>query len=186
MSVTSPLSTLLRGRRQGRPWTRLATLATVTHVFYELAAGVGMPLASLVGPVPAATGFTVGGGVALRESSRQPASWDRRFALLNGFYLSAVIGHFSAWPRKRVGVLPWLTECEGLSGRLMPGYNLILYVSALSAVGGWLENRGRLQGILLPVVLVPTMVHVQRHEYLRLRAQARRRRGWWNRRLQDR
>src|SRR5215210_2464504 len=102
-----------------RPWTRLGVVGATGHVFYELAAGVGMPFASVIGPAPAATLFGLGGVVAFREAGRQPRSRDTTFAVLNGFLLSAVLGHFSSWPRTRRGGLPWLTECEGLSGRLI-------------------------------------------------------------------
>ncbi len=37
-----------------RPWTRLAGAAMAGHVFFELGAGVGMPFASVLGPLPAA------------------------------------------------------------------------------------------------------------------------------------
>jgi hypothetical protein len=159
------------------------------HVFYELAAGSAMPLASVLGPGPAAAFWAAGTVVAVREAGRQPLSRDRRFAVANGFFLSAVIGHFTAWPwaLNRFHA-PWLSRCEGLDGRAMLPYNLVLYASGLSALGGLLlENRrGRLTGSLVPLVLVPAVVAAQRWEFRRLVAQAQRRPGWWNRRLQHR
>jgi hypothetical protein len=154
-------------------------------VFYELAAGVGMPFASRVGPTPAAAFWGACTVIAVREAGRQARSRDAAFAALNAAFLSAVIAHLAGWPRKRVVVcLPWLTECEGLSGKVIQPYNAILYISAVAAIGGLAENRhGRALGVLMPAVLVPWLMSAQHREFTRLLAQARRHPGWWNRRL---
>ena len=175
------------GAVSGRRWTRLGTLGAGAHVFYELAAGVGMPFASWVGPRAAATLWSTGTVVAFREAGRQPRSHDPAFAALNATFLSAVIAHFAGWPRTRIAGLPWLTECEGLTGPVIAPYNVILYISGVAALGGLAENqRGRVLAVLVPVVLVPVLVSGQRWEFSRLRAQARRQPGWWNRRLRHR
>jgi len=163
-------------------------VGTAAHVFYELGAGVGMPFASRLGPAPAATVWALSSAAAFREAGRQPPSRDPVFAVLNGMFLSAVIAHFAAWPRTWSAGLPWLTECEGLSGRLMPPYNLLLYVSGVAAVGGLVETgrgRGRraFAPLLVPAVVVPWLVREQHRDHARLIAQAQRRPGWWNRRL---
>jgi len=62
--------------------------------------------------------------------------------------------------------VPWLTECEGLSGRLMWGYNPVLYASGVAAVGGLIENRRAWRWALLtPVVVVPLLRWATPHEY---------------------
>jgi hypothetical protein len=128
--------------------------------------------------------WSAGTVVAFREAGRQPHSRDSAFAALNATFLSAVIAHFAGWPRTSVAGLPWLTECEGLSGRLMAPYNLMLYVSGLAALGGLVENRrGALWGALVPALAVPRLVREQHREYARLRVRAAQRPGWWNRRL---
>ena len=98
-----------------------------------------------------------------------------------------MISHFISWPRTtRVG-LPWLTECEGLDGRLMGPYNAMLYLSALAAVGGAVENRGAWQwSAFTPAVVVPFLARETRLEYRRLLAQSAQRPRWWNRRLRAR
>ncbi len=156
------------------------------HVFYELAAGVGMPGASFLGGAPAAALWATSSMVALREAGRRPPSQDAAFALLNGFFLSAVLAHLSSWPRTTRAGLPWLVECEGLSGRLMPAYNLLLYVGGIAAAAGLAENRrGTAWGLAVPVVLVPPLRREQHREHARLCARARRQPAWWNRRLQQ-
>jgi hypothetical protein len=170
-----------------RPWTRIGIAGTAAHVFYELGCGVGMPLASRVGPGPAAALWAAGTLTTYREAARRPSSDDRVFAVLNGLFASAVVAHFSTWPTTRIGGLPWLRECEGISGAAVQPYNVILHVSAVAAVGGLLENRhGRIAGVLLPIALVPLLRRAQRSEFDGLRRQARERPGWWNRRLRAR
>ena len=168
-----------------RPWTRAGAVLVAAHVFYELGAGVAMPLASRLGPAAPAALVASGTAVVWREAGRRGGSADRVFAVLNGAFLSAALGHFTSWPRTSMAGLPWLTECEGLTGRLMPPYNLLLHASAAAAVAGLVENRRALGwGLLTPLALVPIFVREAPREYARLRVQARTHPAWWNRRLQ--
>jgi hypothetical protein len=167
-----------------RPWTRLGTLAAGAHVSYELAAGVGMPFASRVGPIRAAALWATATAVALRGAERHPESWDPVYAALDAAYLSAVLAHVAGWPRTRVLGVPWLLECEGIAGRAIHPYNVILYLSGGFAVIALAGSRsGRLLGVVVPGVLVPVLVRWQHEEVARLRARADHDPGWWNRRL---
>jgi hypothetical protein len=168
-----------------RPWTRLGTAGAGAHVLYELVCGVAVPFASRIGVWPATALYAVGSVVAIREAGRQPPERDRGFSVLCGFYLSAVLAHLAGWPRTSRAGLPWLTECEGIDGRPIAAYNVILYVSAVGAVGGLAENRGVAWGAAVPPVVVPLLVAVQHQEVARLQQQARARPRWWNRRLQS-
>src|SRR4051812_10174321 len=115
-----------------RPWTRVGVLTVGGHLAYELVCGVGLPLASRVGVTTATTGYLVTSVAAYRAARRLSSPrGDRRFAVANGVFASATINHFTVWPRSTRARLPWLTECEGLDGRLMGPYNALLYVSAL-------------------------------------------------------
>jgi hypothetical protein len=170
-----------------RPLTRLATAGLAGHVFFELAAGVGMPLASVIGPLRAAGLWATGSAVAWRAAATRPASADPVFAVGNGVALAAVLGHLSGWPRRRTRLgLPWLEDCEGLGPALMPVYNSILYASAAAALGGiLLENRSQRRYLAaLPLLLVPLVSRTQHVEARRLAELARTRPAWWNRRLQ--
>ncbi|MGW3602023.1 hypothetical protein [Micromonospora sp. NPDC005161] len=173
-------------RAARRPLTRLATAGLAAHVFFELGAGVGMPAASVLGPVPAAGLWTLGAGTLWRAAGTRPASSDRIFAVGNGVGLAAVIAHLRGWPgrRTRLGV-PWLRECEGMGPELMRYYNPILYVSGAAALGALLrENRSAPRYLpLLALGLVPLLIVTQHAEHWRLRAIAGQRPGWWNRRL---
>ena len=155
------------------------------HLTYELASGVGVPLASRVGVTAATTAFAVPSVVAYRAAGGLPSPrGDRRFAVANGLFASAVMTHFTSWPRTTFAGLPWLTECEGLEGRLMGPYNVLLYVSAVAAVGGAVENRIAWRCFALtPLVVVPLLRRETPSEYRRLLTQAAERPRWWNRRL---
>jgi hypothetical protein len=180
----SAATRLARMAGRSRRWTRVGTVAACAHVLYELGAGVGMPLASRLGPAPAAALFVGGSAVVFHEAGRRPRSGDAAFAVVNGVYLAAVTAHLSAWPATRVAGAPWLTECEGLSGRLMPAYNVLLYVSGAAALGGLVESgRAGVLGAAVPAALVPWLRGEQHRELARLRRQARLHPGWWNRRL---
>jgi hypothetical protein len=155
------------------------------HLGYELASGVGVPLASRVGVTVATTGYAVSSVAGYRAAGRiSSLRGDRAFAVANGLFLSAVVSHVTSWPRTTRAGLPWLVECEGLEGRLIVPYNVLLYVSAVSAVGGLLENRRAWRWFALtPVVAVPLLLRETPREYQRLIDQAAHRPRWWNRRL---
>ncbi len=163
-------------------------LAVGGHLAYELVCGVGVPLASRVGVTAATTGYAVSSVAAYRAAGHLPAPvGDRRFAVANGLFASAVISHFTSWPRTTWAGLPWLTECEGLQGRLLGPYNTLLYVSALAAVGGAVENRRAWEWFALtPLIVVPLLRRETLPEYQRLLIQAAEEPRWWNRRLTSR
>jgi hypothetical protein len=173
------------GRR--RPCTQLATLGLAGHVFFELGAGVGMPLASLIGPTPAAALWTTSTSAAWRAARSAPSSGDRAFAVGNGLAMAAVVGHLTSWPRRRTAAgLPWLEDCEGLGRAAMPAYNSILYFcGATTVVALARENRAAPRWVgLLCLVGVPLISRAQHAEFRRLKRLAAERPGWWNRRLQ--
>jgi hypothetical protein len=170
----------------GRPWTQAAIVGLAAHVFLELAAGVGIPGASLVGPGPAAVAWVGGTRVVWRIARRTAAPGDQALNVYNGLALTAVVAHYVAWPRKRTRIgVPWLTECEGLRGDVMPAYNLILLGSGGAALIALVrENRSASGALgLAPLLLVPLFVRVQHGEYDRLAKIAEQRPAWWNRRL---
>ncbi|MEV4201246.1 hypothetical protein [Micromonospora globbae] len=168
-----------------RPLTRAAVGGLAAHVFFELGAGVGMPLASVVGPYPAATAWGLGTAAVWRAAGRPSPSADRLLAAANGFGLAAVVAHLAGWPtRTRFGV-PWLRTCEGLGPDLMRYYNPIIYVSGAACLLAILREN-RTAPVALPALmlgLAPALVAMQHAEHRRLKARARRRRAWWNRRL---
>ena len=168
-------------------FTRLGTLAMAGHVAVELAAGVGLPMASVVGPVPAAAGFVVTTRAVWRRAGDASAPFDARLAFWNGLSLAAAMAHLGAWPRRRSRTgLPLLVECEGLGERFMPAYNALIYAGAASAVVALAreDRAGPRWPALAGVGATPLLAVLQRIEHRRLRELARTRPGWWNRALQ--
>jgi hypothetical protein len=168
-----------------RPWTRLGVLAMAGHLGYELAAGVGVPLASRVGVRTAGCAYATASAVAYRAASRSaPPRGDRAFAVANGLFLSAVVTHYTAWPRTRRWGAPWLVECEGLEGSVIGPYNVLLQLSAVAALGGLVENRRAWPAAVTAVgIALPVLRAATPREYRRLVAQAAAHPRWWNRRL---
>jgi hypothetical protein len=158
------------------------------HLAYELLAGVGVPLASRVGVAASAGGYAGLSVAGFWAAGRVPTpGGDRLSAMANGLFASAVITHFTSWPRTTRAGLPWLIECEGLEGRLMGPYNMLLYVSAVAAAGGAVENRRAWRWFATtPLVVLPLLRGETPVEYQRLLAQAAKRPRWWNRRLNAR
>jgi hypothetical protein len=168
-----------------RPLTRLTVVSLAGHVVFELGAGVGMPLASILGPYGAAGLWTLAtGGVWV--SSGRDGSADKVLAATNGFALAAVSAHLLGWPSRRTRTgLPWLEDCEGLGPELMPYYNPILYLSGVMGLLA-IARENRTAGVRLPMAmigLVPALIAFQHWEHWRLLRQAHARPRWWNRRL---
>ena len=168
-----------------RPWTRLGIVAVAGHLGYELAVGVGVPGAPRIGVRAAVAGYALGTAGAYRAAGRLPGPHgDRRFAVANALFASAVISHYASWPRTTWHGLPWLVECEGIEGVLIAPYNMVLQVSAVAAVGGLAENRGAWRwAVAAGLIALPALRWLTPHEYDRLLVQAAAQPRWWNRRL---
>jgi hypothetical protein len=171
-----------------RRWTQAAIAGLAAHVFLELAAGVGMPGASLVGPAPAAVAWAGGTRAVWRIARRTAGPGDQALTVYNGLALTAVVAHYAAWPRRRTRIgVPWLTECEGLRGDVMLAYNLILLGSGGAALVALVRENPSASAVsrLAPLLLIPLFGRVQHREHDRLAKIAQERPAWWNRRLTD-
>jgi len=176
----------IAGKRPGcRPLTRLTVVSLAGHVAFEMGAGVGMPLASVVGPYVAAGFWTLVTSGALAASTRD-ASADQVLTAANGLGIAAISAHLLGWPTRRTRTgLPWLEDCEGLGPELMPFYNPILYLSGATGLLA-IVRENRTARMYLPMAmlgLVPALIAFQHWEHQRLLKQAYTRPGWWNRRL---
>lgn len=168
-----------------RRWTRLGIVAVAGHLGYELAVGVGVPGAPRIGVRAAVAGYALGIAGAYRTADRLPdPRGDRRFAVANGLFASAVISHYASWPRTTWHGFPWLVECEGIDGVLITPYNIVLQVSAVAAVGGLAENLSAWPwAVTAGPIAVPALRWLTPREYERLLEQAAAQPRLWNRRL---
>jgi hypothetical protein len=171
-----------------RPWTRLGIISIAGHLGYELAAGVALPLAPHVGVRAAAAAFGVPAAAAYLPAGRLGSPrGDRIYAVANGLFLAAVVGHYTSWPRVWHGGVPWLTECEGLTGPAIGPYNLLLQFSAVAGVAGLWENRSQWRwGVATAAVAAPVLRWVTPREYAEIVRQAQEQPRWWNRRVAGR
>jgi hypothetical protein len=166
--------------------TRGTVAGLAVHVFFELAAGVGMPLASVLGPVRAAGLWAAATGALWHQAGHRSPRSDPAFAIVNAAGLAAVAAHLMSWPTRRTRPgLPWLEDCEGLGPDLMPFYNPVLYVSGFTAtVGLFRENRSAAgRATFVALLLTPALAIAQRREFRRLLDQSRAHPSWSTRRL---
>ena len=168
-----------------RPWTRLGIISFAGHLGYELVAGVAVPLAPHVGVRRAAAAFALSAATAYVPAGRLVSPrGDRTYAVANGFFLAAMVGHYSSWPRVWRAGLPWLTECEGLRGPVICPYNVLLQVSAVAGAAGLWENRSQWRwGVATALAVAPLLRWATPREYAMLQQQAAEHPRWWNRRL---
>jgi len=64
--------------------TQVGAVSASAHVFYELLSGVAMPFASVIGPVPAATGWGMSTAVVLRMAERADKRHEAVLGVVNG------------------------------------------------------------------------------------------------------
>ena len=166
--------------------TKVATAGVAAHVFFEFAAGVGMPVRVVPGPGTSrdAVGRLhrrgladrrqqagVGGPGVHRDQRRPPGG---RSGPLPGLAAMA----------NRVR-LAWLVDCEDLGPDLMRFYNPILHLSGAAAVGAIsTENRSAPKALapLVVLITVPVLILGQRGEFRRHVHRAQWVPRWWNRR----
>jgi hypothetical protein len=167
-----------------RPLTLATALGTAAHHGFELASGAGLVFQPELGLAPATVLWTtqiVGwAAVAQRSGSRVEAV----LAILDGASLAGVAVHFLLWPWRwgRLGV-PVLTEAEGLSPRLLPAYNAILWSWAAASAGSLLRElpRGSRRWALVGMASLPALAVSARHHFRWVKEEAALHPAWWNR-----
>ena len=170
-----------------RPFTAGTMVGTAAHHAFELGAGVGLvfqPELGLPGSVAFWSAVLPFGFV---QAARSEEAYERLLAFARGAALSGVAVHFLLWPwRRRLGVLPWLTEAEGLRGRQLPAYNAVLYIWALAAAAALVRETPKRSRRFAALGLASTVVFRQSAQYHFRWAteQAKTNPQWWNRGLQ--
>jgi hypothetical protein len=161
----------------------LTCLGTAAHHGFELAAGVGLVFQPYLGlPGSAALwgcSFPAWLGAAVAGSKK----WDRPLAFLAGLSVGGSAVHFTLWPWTAERGPPVLTEAEGLRPPLLPAYNAVLYLWALSALAALALDTppgARRWGLAGLVAAAPLRASA-RHHFRWLVHQARSNPAWWNR-----
>ncbi len=169
-----------------RPLTAASIAGTAAHHAFELGAGVGLVWQPELG-LPGALALW---GTALPLGYVQAVRSDEAMEPVLAFSLGASVGgvatHFLLWPwRRRLGVFPWLTEAEGLRGRQLPAYNVLLYLWGAAAVGALAKETPPRSRKWAALGIASTLLFVKSAEYHFRWAneQARVNPKWWNRGL---
>jgi hypothetical protein len=169
-----------------RPFTAASVAGTAAHHGFELAAGVGLvwqPEIGLPGSLAMwGTALPAGFVVAARSDTR----WEPLLAFSRGASVAGVVTHFLLWPWKRkAGVLPWLTEAEGLRGRQIPAYNVVLHLWGAAAVVALVKETPRRsrRWALLGLASVLLFRKSAEYHFRWATEQAKVNPQWWNRGL---
>jgi len=169
-----------------RPFTAAAVAGTAAHHTFELGAGVGLvwqPELGLPGSLALwGTALPVGFVTAARSDTKL----EPLLAFSRGASLGGVVVHFLLWPwTRKAGVLPWLTEAEGLRGRQIPAYNVVLHLWGAAAVAALVKETPPRSRKWAALGLASTVLFRKSAEYHFRWAteQAKTNPQWWNRGL---
>ena len=164
----------------------LTALGTAAHHGFELNAGVGLVFQPYLG---------LGGSIAYWATNLPFLFWaaarggerfDKPLAFASGAALGGMSVHYTIWPWKLRGGVPWLTEAEGLSSDQLPAYNAILLLWALASALALVREtpKGDRRWFALGVLTALPFRASARHHFRWATEQARTNPAWWNRGLQ--
>ncbi len=168
-----------------RPFAVAAVVGTAAHHTFELASGVGLVWQPELGLGRAACGWVAELGAWTALAARGGRRADPVLAALAGSSLAGVAVHFILWPWELGpgGVLPVLTEAEGLSVERLPAYNAVLWAWAAAAAASLVFEvpPASRRWALVGVAALPLFVMSARHHFEWVKEQAESNPAWWNR-----
>jgi hypothetical protein len=170
-----------------RPLHVLTAAATTTHHLFELGAGTGLVFQPYFGLRGAAALWSVALPGWMTAAAKGSRRWDPVLAFLSGLSIGGATVHFSLWPFEVRRGVPVLVQAEGLKPEMLPAYNAVLYVWALSAAAALAFQtppRARRWALAGALAAVPLRWSA-RHHFTWVTEQARVNRAWWNRALAD-
>jgi hypothetical protein len=160
-----------------RPFSVLATLGGAGHNWFERWAGVGVFLEPWLGR-QATNVLWAAAPILLLRSSRPRGRRDEALLAFNaGVSVAAVVAHFIDWPwSRRLGIVPWLDEAEGLRPSMLPAYNTVLWTWGIGGAGAILTETRRADLLYAAAGLLtgPLLLASARHHFAWARTQAAR------------
>jgi hypothetical protein len=154
----------------------------------ELAAGVGLVFQPQLGLKGAAALWLAVFPAALIGARRGSGRWSGPLACTAGASLAATLIHYTLWPWRIRGGVPWLEDAEGLSDRLLPWYNALLvlwFAAAAGAVAAEVPREQRAWAVAGFLSALPFR-RSARHHFIWIHEQSKRRPSWWNRGVRSR
>ena len=157
-----------RTRSSVRIFSVLATLGAAGHNWFERWAGVGVFLEPWLGRRVTDILWAVT-PLWLWRCARPRGRGDEAALALNaGISVAGVIVHFLNWPwSRRLGILPWLDEADGLRPSLMPAYNAVLWGWGIGGAGSILfeTRRANLKYVAAGLITWPLLLASARHHF---------------------
>lgn len=159
-----------------------AGLSTTTHQVVELALGtgiIGQAQSGFAGALAAST--VMDAGWIFAATRKKPP--ERLLAFGAGVAIMTPLLHYTLFPWKVRRGVPMLTEAEGLPQSVMPLYNGVIYMWAVSGVVAAFRDTPRkhrawvLAGITAVIAIRP----MAKKHFAWMEEEAQRNPKWWNR-----
>ncbi|WP_157170969.1 hypothetical protein [Nocardia araoensis] len=158
-----------RSRLVGAPLNVLAILGGAGHNWFERWAGVGMALEPWLGRRASNFLWAIVPVHLVHRCDRQGHGDEAVLAFNAGVSVATVAVHFVDWPwSRRLGVVPWLQEAEGMEPRLLPAYNTVLLMWGISSAGAILveTRRSDLKYVIAGLLTFPLQLASARHHFV--------------------
>jgi hypothetical protein len=161
-----------------------AILGGAGHNGFERWAGVGVFLEPWLGRRATNVLWSAAPILTLRAVARDRPRDRAGLAFNAGMAVAAVVVHFIDWPwSRRLGVIPWLDEAEGLDAAMLPTYNSVLWLWGVGGAGSVLTTtRGKdLMWVAAGMATGPLLLASARHHFAWARQRALHdREGTWS------
>jgi hypothetical protein len=151
-----------------KPFNSLATLGGAAHNGFERWAGVGVFLEPWLGRKRTNILWAVVHPLILWRTVASKRNEDAMLAFNAGTAIAGAATHFVEFPWKRkFGFLPWLEEAEGMPPRLIPAYNLILWLWMIGGVGSLVREtrREHIKWVAAGAATGPLLLASARHHF---------------------
>jgi hypothetical protein len=161
----------------------LAGLGSGAHHAFERRAGVGVFLEPWLGRRRTDAFWSVAIPFWVWRAARGTEREAPLLAFNAGVAIAGATVHFVEWPwSRRLGVLPWLDEAEGLPPEQLALYNTILWLWMAGGVGSLLfeTRREHRKWVAAGIATGPLLLASARHHFVWAREQARRDPARWS------
>lgn len=160
----------------------LPGLLTATHQLFELCAGSGVIGQARVGLPPAACLSALLDAVWVAAALDERRDWERPLAAGAGAALAAPILHYTLFPWSLRWGIPVLVEAEGLKGRQLAGYNVVLFCWGAAGAAALMATPGRRRAWAVAGLLgAAAFRQLAQDHIVWIQDEARRNPSWWNR-----
>ena len=168
-----------------RPFHALTCAGAAAHHAFELGVGVGLVFQPWLGLPGAAVLWGTQLPAWFAAAARGSERWNGPLAAAAGLSLGGAAIHYTLWPWKLRGGLPYLIEAEGVPPDRLPAYNAVLWAWMAVAAAALIREtpRGLRRWAVVGFAAAVPLRASARHHFVWIREQARTNPAWWNRAL---